>query len=102
MVSPKKVTSPKEKLELLHVIEDGTKTGKGYSIAKLRWKTTEAYGIRYDGDNEEDKGFPTTGRGYQAAWFILPEAVAYPYLKSLIVQRDIDSRIDSLITDNSE
>ncbi len=63
MVSPKKITSPKEKLELLHVIEDGTKTGKGYSIAKLRWKNTEAYGIRYDGDNEEDKGFPTQEEG---------------------------------------
>lgn len=102
MVSPKEVISPKEKLELLHIVEDGTKTGKGYSIAKLRWKNTEVYGIRYDGDNEEDKGFPTTGRGYQAAWFILPEAVAYPYLRSLMVKKDIDSRIDSLITDNRD
>ena len=41
MVSPKKVTSPKEKLELLHVIEDGTKTGKGYSIAQKHM----AYGM---------------------------------------------------------
>ena len=102
MVSPKEVVSPKEKLALLQIVEDGSKTGKGYSIAKLRWKNIETYGIRYDGDNEEDKGFPTTGRGYQAAWFILPEAVAYPYLRSLMVQKDIDSRIDSLIADSHD
>lgn len=96
MVLPKKVTSPKEKLKLLHIIEDGTKTGKGYSVAKLKWKNVVSYGIRYDGDNEEDKGFPTTGKGYQAAWFILPNAVAYPYLRTVVAQKDIDSRLDAL------
>ncbi|MGM0169779.1 hypothetical protein IGI39_004791 [Enterococcus sp. AZ135] len=94
MVSPKEVISPKEKLELMHIIEDGTETGKGYSIAKLRWKNVISYGIRYDGDNENDKGFPTTGKGYQSAWFILPDVVAYPYLRTVVAQKDIDSRLD--------
>ena len=99
MVSPKDVVSPKEKLELLHIIEDGKKTGKGYSIAKMKWKGIVTYGIRYDGDNEEDKGFPTTGKGYQAAWFILPDAVAYPYLRTLVAQKEIDHRLASLASD---
>lgn len=102
MVSPNEVVSPKGKLELLYIVEDGAETGKGYSIAKLKWKNVEAYGIRYDGDNEEDKGFPTTGKGYQPAWFILPEAVAYPYLRMLLTQKDISFRLDSMLkSDNS-
>ncbi|MDT2704815.1 hypothetical protein [Enterococcus dispar] len=101
MVSPKEVISPKEKLELLHIIEDGTITGKGYSIAKLKWKSAVSYGIRYDGDDEKDKGFPTTGKGYQAAWFILPDAVAYPYLRTLVAQKDIDYRLESFTTNTS-
>lgn len=87
MVKPQEVNSPKEKLEVIAIIEDGTLTGKGYSFAKVKWKEKDAYAIRYDGDSENDIGFPTSGRGYHPAWFILPEAVAHPYLKESIAQK---------------
>ncbi|MGX6978529.1 hypothetical protein ACWN8V_04535 [Vagococcus elongatus] len=94
MVKPQEVNSPKEKLEVITIIEDGTVTGKGYSFAKVKWKGRDAHAIRYDGDNDNDKGFPTSGRGYHPAWFILPDAVAHPYLKDLIAQKHFVEQLE--------
>lgn len=38
MVRPQEVRAPKEKIEILAIIEDGTQTKKGYSIALVKWK----------------------------------------------------------------
>ncbi|MBW9323949.1 hypothetical protein FG877_10385 [Enterococcus casseliflavus] len=98
MVSPNKVFSPKEKLELLNLLEDGTQTGKGYSIAKVNWKGKEMFAIRYDGDNEKDKGFPTTTNGYHPSWFILPVEVARPYLHTFISQKEFQERLKKYLS----
>jgi len=97
MVSPRKVVSPKEKLEIVALIEDGTQTNKGYSVAKVKWNGKDAFAIRYDGDNEGDKGFPTTTNGYHPSWFILPNEVSLPYLRSFVAQKDMIERLEKYL-----
>ncbi|MDV7815668.1 hypothetical protein [Enterococcus hirae] len=36
MVRPQEVTAPKEKIEILKILEDGTQTKKGYSVALVK------------------------------------------------------------------
>ncbi|MES0860242.1 hypothetical protein [Enterococcus faecium] len=73
MVRPQEVRAPKEKIEILAIIEDGTQTKKGYSIALVKWKGKKGVALRWDGDNQQDKGFPVTANGYHPAWFVLPD-----------------------------
>ena len=72
MVRPQEVKAPKEKIEVLAILEDGTKTRKGYSVA---------IAIRWDGDDAQDKGFPVTVNGYHPAWFVLPDKLTELYSK---------------------
>lgn len=63
MVRPQEVRAPKEKIEILAIIEDGTQTKKGYSIALIKWKGKKGVAVRWDGDNQQGKGFPITANG---------------------------------------
>lgn len=47
MVRPQEVRAPKEKIEILAIIEDGTQTKKGYSIALVKWKGKKGVALRW-------------------------------------------------------
>ncbi len=81
MVRPQEVKAPKEKIEVLAILEDGTKTRKGYSVALVRWYSKKAIAVRWDGDDAKDKGFPVTVNGYHPAWFVLPDQLTELYSK---------------------
>lgn len=81
MVRPQEVKAPKEKIEVLAILEDGTKTRKGYSVALVKWYAKKAIAIRWDGDDAQDKGFPVTANGYHPAWFVLPDKLTELYSK---------------------
>ena len=80
MVRPQEVRAPKEKIEILAIIEDGTQTKKGYSIALVKWKGK--------------KGFPVTANGYHPAWFVLPdkfmELYSYDYARAAASIKALD------------
>ncbi|NVD83002.1 hypothetical protein HV425_09590 [Enterococcus faecium] len=94
MVRPQEVRAPKEKIEILAIIEDGTQTKKGYSIALIKWKGKKGVAVRWDGDNQQDKGFPITANGYHPAWFVLPdkftELYSYDYAKTVTSIKALD------------
>lgn len=48
MVRPQEVTAPKEKIEILKILEDGTQTKKGYSVALVKWSGKTAIALRWD------------------------------------------------------
>ncbi len=48
MVRPQEVKAPKEKIEVLAILEDGTKTRKGYSVALVKWYAKKAIAIRWE------------------------------------------------------
>ena len=84
MVQPQDVSAPKEKIKVLSIIENGTKTKKGYSTAFVKWKEKKTIAVRWDGDNRLDKGFPVTTNGYHPSWFILPERLASLYSQDFV------------------
>ena len=94
MVRPQEVRAPKEKIEILAIIEDGTQTRKGYSIALVKWKGKKGVALRWDGDNQQDKGFPVTDNGYHPAWFVLPdkfmELYSYDYARAAASIKALD------------
>ena len=67
MVRPQEVKAPKEKIEVLAILEDGTKTRKGYSVALVKWYAKKAIAIRWDRDHP--------------AWFVLPDKLTELYSK---------------------
>ena len=94
MVRPQEVRAPKEKIEILAIIEDGTQTKRGQSIALIKWKGKKGVAVRWDGDNQQDKGFPITANGYHPAWFVLPdkftELYSYDYAKTVTSLKALD------------
>lgn len=79
MVRPQEVTAPKEKIEILKILEDGTQTKKGYSVALVKWSGKTAIALRWDGDSLQEKGFPVTVNRYHPAWFVLPDRLTDLY-----------------------
>ncbi|WP_165006850.1 MULTISPECIES: hypothetical protein [unclassified Enterococcus] len=84
MVRPQEVNAPKEKIEVIAIIEDGVKSRKGYSIALVNWKGKKSIAVRWDGDSQLDKGFPITANGYHPAWFILPDKLTDLYSQDYV------------------
>ncbi|MGI9250100.1 MAG: hypothetical protein ACR2PR_02735 [Pseudohongiellaceae bacterium] len=68
MVSPNDVTGKDR--ELIKVLYEG----QGWSVAEVKWQGREAVGIRWDGEKEEDIGFPNA-RG-NPVWFVVPDDLA--------------------------
>ncbi|EPH95442.1 hypothetical protein D920_02502 [Enterococcus faecalis 13-SD-W-01] len=98
-MKPQDVRAPKEKLELLAIIEDGTQTKKGYSTAFVTWNGKKAIAIRWDGEQETDKGFPVTANGYHASWFILPNDLSEAYSKDYLEKESSLSRLEKFLKD---
>lgn len=50
--------------------------------------------LRWDGDNQKDKGFPVTANGYHPAWFVLPdkfmELYSYDYARAAASIKALD------------
>ena len=58
-----------------------------FSIAYGTWEDgTDVLGMRWNGDKEEDLGFPSS-RG-TAVWFIIPEELTIPITKALLETED--------------
>ncbi|MCM1305998.1 MAG: hypothetical protein NC037_01860 [Bacteroides sp.] len=74
-MDPRKVVSPKGKvsnLQVIYVDKEG-----GYSIATLDWENVKRVAIRWNGANENSKGYPHSfGR---PTWFIMPKQIALAF-----------------------
>jgi hypothetical protein len=70
-VDPKTVQSPKGRVSGVNVLFDKGPSPSSWSIAKLRWDGTEAFGIRWNGDVDQPGSGTPQSRG-NATWFILP------------------------------
>ena len=95
---PKKVLSPKRKIQEVKVILD-TRV-EGYSIALItQWtddkkETYPAIGIRWNGGMKKDKndnsvpngGFPKSSA--YPVWFVLPPDVAKSYVEHMLENQD--------------
>ncbi len=50
--------------------------------------------LRWNGDNQQDKGFPVTANGYHPAWFVLPdkfmELYSYDYARAAASIKALD------------
>lgn len=79
-IDPQIVTSPKAKLSELKVIADFG--ADEYSVAIFNWEGNRVVGVRWNGGKDNPIGNPKS-RGIPT-WFVLPDAVAIPYLKSLL------------------
>lgn len=75
-INPRLVTSPKGRVEKLHVIHD---SGEGdYAVATMLWDGQPRMGVRWNGG---DKGEIFQGLGSPqsrgiATWFILPDPIS--------------------------
>jgi hypothetical protein len=79
-ISPETVLSPKGRVDVIDVIYDKGPSTASWSIAKLKWDTAEAIGIRWNGDEDHLVGTPQS-RG-KATWFIVPEEIAEAVLSA--------------------
>jgi hypothetical protein len=69
------VQSPRGSVEDIRVIYDKGPTEQSWSIARLKWKSNPAIGIRWNGDADKPGSGQPQSRG-NATWFILPEEIA--------------------------
>lgn len=79
-IDPHLVTSPKAKLSDLKVIVDSG--ANEYSVSIFNWEGNRVIGVRWNGGKDNPIGNPQS-RGIPT-WFVLPDAVAIPYLKNLL------------------
>ena len=79
MPDPKEVTPANFKPEhILYSID-------GFSIAYGKWESKSMrIAMRWDGDEFENKGYPKTFG--HPVWFVIPEALKIPILRSIIGQ----------------
>jgi hypothetical protein len=63
------VLSPRDKVSNVRVIYSGDKNEP--AIATLTYAGNEAVGIRWNGNDEESLGYPTSR--HQPVWFVLPD-----------------------------
>lgn len=75
MPKPEEVVAPKDRWEIKEVLYTGKNhSGSSWSVAKGIYEEGEVIAIRWDGDDPNDKGFPTSRYG-TPVWFVLPEPV---------------------------
>ena len=72
-MDPKKVVSPKAKVSNVVVIHNDGE----FAIATLQWNKENRIGIRWNGEGENNLGYPQS-RKYPT-WFIMPKSVALAY-----------------------
>ena len=90
-MDPKKVISPKKKIksDIEVVIQE-----KDFTIATFIFGETRRIGIRWNGANDDEKGYPLSC-GYPT-WFILPKPVALAYATQIenVVAKEVFLKIE--------
>lgn len=79
-MDPNNAKSPRKRLALKQILYNTYVEGKtgGFAIANLEYDGKNVIGIRWNGFDENDEGFPNS-RGWPT-WFILPKEVALAYV----------------------
>ena len=91
---PKTVLSPKGRVKSLEVVYDAGPVPGSWSVAEIEWDGSPIVGIRWNGDENSNKGLPQA-RG-NPAWFILPEDIADAVLEKAqaLKRKEAESLLD--------
>jgi hypothetical protein len=75
-IDPKTVLSPRGSVSSVEVVFNTGPGGQSWSIARLMWEDQPAVGIRWNGEDGNERGVGTPQARGNPTWFIVPAELA--------------------------
>jgi len=79
-IDPQEVLAPKGSVKELNVVYDRGPVPYSWSVARLKWEGKDSVGIRWNGDERNNRGTPQAFGN--PIWFIVPEELSAAVLRA--------------------